>query len=522
MIKVAIYCRLSDEDKEKVNILNESESIQNQKNLLTMYALERGWDIYKIYCDEDYSGLDKDRPDFNAMIRDAGTKKFNVILCKSQSRFTRDMELVEKYLHNKFIEWGIRFIGIADNADTFERGNKKSRQINGLVNEWYCEDVSENIRLVFDNKRKSGKFIGSFATYGYSKDPFDKNKLVVDEEAAHVVRMIFKWYLEGYGTQHIAYMLNEHGMPNPTKYKQEKGMKFKNSSKTDSYGLWNKTTVKRILKNEMYIGNMVQSIRKKVSYKSKRMIVLPKNEWIVVKNTHEPIIEKQVFIQVQNRMNSNMRSTGEGQAHLFATKIKCMDCKSTMHKVKSSNGMVYLRCKLYTVDPKKNLCTSHSIRMDKLIEIVSGKVKYYIESYTKEENLISKLRFEEGLKDKVSQMKLEIEKIKVDIEDKSQIIKGLYIDKVKGVLEEGQFIELNRSFSTDKENLLNRKSKIEEEIKRLEVQSDSFENLINIVNKYRDFKELTRMMINELIGSIEVGERDKETGEQKIKIHWLF
>jgi site-specific DNA recombinase len=171
MNKAAIYCRLSSEDKEKISDFSDSESIQNQKNLLMKYAIEKGWDIYKIYSDDDYSGLDKDRPEFNQMLKEAEEGKFNIILCKHQSRFTRDMELVEKYLHNKFIEWGIRFFTVVDAVDTSDKHNKKSRQINGLINEWYCEDVSESIRAVLRLKQQQGKFIGSFATYGYDKDP---------------------------------------------------------------------------------------------------------------------------------------------------------------------------------------------------------------------------------------------------------------------------------------------------------------------------------------------------------------
>ena len=154
-ILCAIYTRLSKEDEDKQQ--PESESIQNQKSLLISYAVERGWDIYHIYCDEDYSGADSLRPDFNKMIEAAKEKKFQIILCKSQSRFTRDMELVEKYIHGLFPIWGIRFIAVADNADTEIKGNKKARQINGLINEWYLEDLSENIRMVFDMKRRQGQ-----------------------------------------------------------------------------------------------------------------------------------------------------------------------------------------------------------------------------------------------------------------------------------------------------------------------------------------------------------------------------
>ena len=163
--------------------------------------MERGWDIYHIYCDEDYSGADRLRPDFNRMIQAAKEKQFQIILCKSQSRFTRDMELVEKYIHGLFPIWGIRFIAIADNADTEVKGNKKARQINGLVNEWYLEDLSENIRMVFDMKRRQGRYIGGFPVYGYQKDPKDHNHLIIEPEAAQVVRQIFRWSLEGHGKQ---------------------------------------------------------------------------------------------------------------------------------------------------------------------------------------------------------------------------------------------------------------------------------------------------------------------------------
>lgn len=216
-MKAAIYCRLSkeDEEQEKKDREKESESIQNQKSMLINYAIEKGYDIYHIYSDEDYSGIDRDRPDFNRMIEAASQQKFDIILAKTQSRFTRDMELVEKYLHGKFVEWGIRFIAVVDHVDTADEANKKSRQINGLVNEWYLEDLSNNVRSVLTHKRREGKYIGTFALYGYIKDPEDNNHLLVDPEAAEVVRRIFTLYLSGNGTTRIARILNEEGIPSP-------------------------------------------------------------------------------------------------------------------------------------------------------------------------------------------------------------------------------------------------------------------------------------------------------------------
>ena len=184
MMKVAIYCRLSEEDRNKQLQTDDSESIQNQKMMLRQYAQTHDWEIYDIYSDDDYTGSDRRRPEFNRLLSDAENRKFNIVLCKTQSRFTRELELVEKYIHGLFPVWGIRFVSIVDNADTDIKGNKKSRQINGLVNEWYLEDMSDNIKSVLTNRRVNGLHIGAFALYGYKKDPNQKGHLVIDEEAA--------------------------------------------------------------------------------------------------------------------------------------------------------------------------------------------------------------------------------------------------------------------------------------------------------------------------------------------------
>ena len=277
------------------------------------------------------------------MIEAAKQKKFQIILCKSQSRFTRDMELVEKYIHGLFPIWGIRFIAVADNADTEVKGNKKARQINGLVNEWYLEDLSENVRMVFDLKRKEGKYIGGFPIYGYRKDPADKNHIIPDPEAAEVVRQIYQWSLEGHGRQNIAYLLNQQGIPNPTRYKAEQGWSCNHPIKND-FGLWNKVTVGRILANEMYTGVMIQGRRRKVSYKSKVVIDAPESEWYRVEGTHEPIIDQGTFDQVQAQRNADREqykaNLGKydylgNEGNLFQGLIFCGDCGHPMVRYKS-------------------------------------------------------------------------------------------------------------------------------------------------------------------------------------------
>lgn len=523
MDRVAIYCRLSDEDKNKRNITDDSESIINQKNMLIKYAMDKGWTIEDIYSDDDYSGLDSERPEFNKMIIDAEAGKFNIILCKTQSRFTRDMELVEKYLHNKFIEWGIRFVTAVDGVDTLEKHNKKSRQINGLVNEWYCEDISDSIRAVFKSKQSSGKFIGSFACYGYMKDENDKNKLIIDEEAAAVVRLIFNMYLQGNGVQHIVYMLNERAIPNPTKYKHLKGFKYVNSQAKDNRGLWNKTTVKRILKNSMYIGHMVQHKRQKVSYKSKKIKALSPEYWIKVQNTHPPIIDSETFNKVQKRLKSNVRSTGTGQVHLFASKVKCMDCNSAMQKTSNGRGYQYLRCKTYSISSKgKKLCTSHSINLSFLEEIVFNKIKEYFTNLCNTGNLANELMLEKGINDKLMNLENELIRINKEINRRTEALKSLYLEKIGGEITAEQYNEFASSFEKDKKGLLLKKAEIENTIGEIKKSSDDAERYTRLVDKYKSFKKLTHFVIDELIDYIEVGERNKETGEQKIKIYWNF
>ena len=322
---VAIYSRLSEEDKDKLNQEDESRSIQNQKSLLITYATSHGWEIYNIYSDDDYKGSDRNRPAFKELLKDAKKRKFNIVLCKSQSRFTRELELVEKIIHGDFAEWGIRFVGLADNADTANKGNKKSRQINGLVNEWYLEDLSDNIKTVLTDHRTKGLHIGSFAPFGYQKDPNSKGHLIIDPEAAAIVREVFELYATGMGRTGIAKILNNKGIPNPTAYKKQKGMRY--NGVTKSYGtLWHYYTITSILENEMYIGNMVQGKYENPTYKSRHSKPVPKERWIRVEGTHEPIIEKKLWEDVQinlskirNLKNSMVRKL---YSHMDVSQVK--------------------------------------------------------------------------------------------------------------------------------------------------------------------------------------------------------
>ena len=292
-LKVGIYLRLSDEDKDKVNKENDSESIKNQRHLLMSEIKKRPEFAFEDeYCDEDVSGAGTYRPEFERLIRDCENGKLDVVLCKSQSRFSRDMEVIEKYLHNKFIEWNVRFIGLADNADTANTGNKKSRQINGLVNEWYLEDVSNNIRSAFNAKMKHGEFISPFASFGYEISKEDNNKLVVDPIASEIVKEIFDLYLKGLGFTAIARYLNSKNIPSPSLYKYQKGIKLNVISNRPREQIkWSTNAVKTILTNEIYLGHLIQGKRTTISYKNHKIRNKNQKEWIRRENTHKAIID---------------------------------------------------------------------------------------------------------------------------------------------------------------------------------------------------------------------------------------
>lgn len=532
---VAIYCRISKEDFDKLNIDHESESIQNQKLLLMDYATQNNFIVYKIYSDEDFSGF-SDRPQFKKMIIDAQKGLFNIVLCKHQSRFTRDMELVERYIHGNFIEWGIRFISITDHVDTNVKGNKKARQIYGLINEWYSEDLSENIRAVFKRKMQDGQFLGSFASYGYIKDPNNRHKIIIDEEAAKVVREIFSLYLQGNGTQKIALILTQRRIMTPTQYKKKQGLNFANPNQcsfSDKYGAWSNNTIRRILRNEVYIGTLIQGREKKISYKNKKMIIAPKNEWIIHKNNHIALIEEQSFYTVQSMIKhkrTQYSQTLEGnnkKPHLLSGKVICENCGATMQRSGKSRDKetYYLRCK--TAAKTKNAeCTPHCIRQDAIETSISTKIKLIIETTfsKKEQEEILDIAFNKLNNNQKNLEKLE--KTLFETKSKIECIKKnmalAYAEKLNGIISETDFKDFKKIFEDEKEMLQVKKIKLDQDKEIFLINQNSKEDICSILEIYKTFDKLTHAIINDFVYSISICERNKKSNEQEIIINWAF
>ena len=518
MTKVAIYCRLSEEDKNKQNSSEDSASIQNQKAMLLQYALEHNWELYNIYSDDDYTGSDRRRPEFNRLLQDAEARKFDIILCKTQSRFTRELELVEKYIHGLFPIWGIRFVSIVDNADTDNKGNKKSRQINGLVNEWYLEDMSDNIRSVLKNRRENGFHIGAFALYGYKKDPNCKGHLIIDEEAAAVVREVFRLFAQGYGKTAIARILNDRGIPNPTEYKRLQGLRYK-QPKSKTGALWKYFAISDMLTNEMYIGNMVQGKYGSVSYKTKQNKPRPKSEWYIVEGTHEAIIERELWDRVQVLLKQRSKPFAGGTIGLFARKALCLNCGYTMRSSKNRDKH-YLLCSNRHV--AKDACEGAFISVDKLEEIVLAEINSLAAEYLDKSELERNIKISVNLEEEKKRLLADLAIYEKKVAEFSKGIQALYMDKIKGVISEQDFAEMSKSFAAERGRLteiINEKQKQLSEINET-LNSDDIIN--NLIEKYSNFKQLNREIVEILIDRIYIGKRIPGTKDIPIEIHWNF
>ena len=521
-MKVAIYCRLSEEDRNKQVETDDSNSIQNQKLMLSQYAIEQGWEIYRIYSDDDYTGSDRRRPEFNALLEDAKKRRFDIVLCKTQSRFTRELELVEKYIHGLFPLWGIRFVSIVDNADTANKGNKKSRQINGLVNEWYLEDMSENIKSVLTNRRVNGFHIGAFALYGYLKDPDQKGHLLIDEEAAAVVREVFTLFSQGYGKTAIARMLNDRGIPNPTEYKRLKGLRYQNP-KTPQSTLWKYFAISDMLVNEIYIGNMVQGKYGSVSYKTKQNRPRPREEWYIVEGTHEPIIDRVLWDKVQRMISEKAKPFSDGTIGLFAHKARCANCGYIMRSgrgAKKAGGRRFLHCPNHHVS--KDACEGAFISVDRLERSVISELNRLATEYLDQDEVLQNIEFCDTLKEQKKQIQEENEIYTKKVAEYSKGIRELYMDKVKGIITEVDYLEMTKEFSKDKDRLEHLITENEKKLSDIETRIATGDNRRELVAQYMNLEHLTREMVETLIDYVSVGKRIPHTRDVPVEIHWNF
>ena len=517
MYNAAIYIRLSKEDQYKG--CTESESISNQRQILTTYAKSQGWSIYDYYIDEDWSGSDRSRPEFHRMIRDAEDDKFDIVLVKTQSRFARDSKYIEDYIHNLFADKGIRFVSLVDNIDTSMAGSKLNSRVHAIFDEEQLDLLSANIRRTFAEKARQGQFFGSMPPYGYKKDPEDKNHLIVDEEAADVVRLIFEMYASGHTYLDIAKRLNDCGYLTPSQYKKQKGYHvdgmYDNHMKL---GKWTRDMVRTFIDNDVYRGTITNHKSTVVNFRTKKKKNLPKQSHIKSEGMHEAIIDAELWERAQDIKQTRRRpGRGEnGKKHPLSSKVFCADCGSKMYKCKSG-GIEYFRC--YRASSTGECGNHKRIRLDTLEDLITEKINETIDKYINGEELSKNItitnRLEKQLADCVKR-KADIEKSLANSRDALKKLIKAYTDNV---VERSIYEEIQQDYLKETEEMRERIKSIDRETANIKQAMEKQTDKETILKKYTHIDRLTIPIVQEFIDSVIIGNPDPETGGRDIIIN---
>ena len=520
MPKVGIYCRLSIEDKDKQNA--DSQSIQNQKSMLRDYCRERDWEIYDIYADDGYSGIDRSRPEFNRLISDCEKGNIDIVLCKDQSRFSRDTVIVEQYINDRFLEWGIRFIGVADNADTDSESYSTMRLFTSAYNEMYVKDISAKIRRTLAYKREQGQFIGSFAPYGYSIDPNDKHHLVIDTKTAPVVRLIFNMYADGEGYRKIVQKLNDDGIASPTEYKRKNGSKYVNinAEKSNAKGLWTQSTVARILANEVYTGTLVQGKSHNISYKNKKRKKVEQADWIRIPDTHEPIIDAETWARTQERLNSHAR-VGKCSSELspLSGKVRCALCgrpmKRNVYYNKAKTIKYYgLQCATYKTGAMN--CPNRSsisglVLEQKILDELNDIVGKYCQA--------DKIQLDDIRSEQARELEKSLSAMRERQDFAKERLVKMYKDKLDGIISDEDYALFRQALTEEEQELSVRIADITQKLADCRERIRNTSEQRAIIDKYTHFDKLDRTVADEFIDLIEIG-MTGENGERVGHIHW--
>lgn len=506
--KAADYARISREDGDK----EESDSIGTQFDIIDDYIAHND-DITFIdrYSDDGWSGTNFDRPDFMRLMEDIKKGKINCVIVKDLSRLGRNYILVGQYLEMIFPMLNIRFISVNDRIDSIKDPasiNNALVSFKNVMNDEYCRDISNKVRSSLDRKRSKGEFIGSFASYGYMKDPDDHHHLIVDPVAAEVVKNIFDWFLQGMSILGIAKRLNHMGIPNPSAYKRQCGLNYKHpAGQLDS--AWPDSSVKRVLKNRLYVGDMVQNKNRTKSYKVQVSVAVPEENWVIVPNMHEAIIDREKFETVQQLLMRDTRtSPGINHVSIFAGYIRCADCLRAMGKksVAQSYGKYhYYVCQTFR-KAGRNLCTKHTIREKQLYDAVLATIQSQIDLAVSMDQLVNDLKSQNVRAAKSSRLEKMLQLKEEEYEKVSRCRIDLYPDWKAGILSKDEYLSLKAKIGEQLEQIEIAIANIKEEISKYQSAPVSENKFISSFLRYRNIQVLTREVIVELIEMIYVHE----------------
>ena len=512
--KVAIYLRLSKEDDDlscSSGAKSESNSISNQRKLIYDFMKSHPeLELYDEYKDDGKSGSNFDRAEFQRMMKDIEAGKVNCVVVKDQSRFGRDYIDVGKYKEKIFPKLGVRFITINEGYDSLSATSSDDLAftINSFVYDFYIRDISTKIRTNLTAKKQNGEYAGAFVAYGYVKDSDDKSKLVVDPFAANVVRDIFRWKIEGLSPQNIAVRLNELGIPSPAEYKKLSGSNYKTSFQTSSKAVWSHVSVRRILKNEIYLGVMIQGKRTTPNYKTKTVVTKAESEWLRVEGTHEAIISVRDFELVQELLRDDTHCrAGDVTVPVYAGRIYCGDCgAAAVRKTVSYAGRryVYYVCNANKHD--KTVCSRHSIREDILGQVIYQTVRHQIDLLLDVDKALRQFENLSWEKHKLKQLDARIE-IQEEVVRKNNTLRlGIYEDLRAGLLDRSEYESLKKELAERIDEATAAIEKLNKEKREILDGVSKQQSWIEQFRQYENVTELTRPMVIHLIERINIFE----------------
>lgn len=516
-----LYERLSRDD----NLEGESYSIGNQKKLLTKVAKEKGYTNLVHFLDDGISGVTMDRPGFVDMIQQLEQGRATAVFVKDLSRLGRNYIEVGRLTEEFFPEHDIRLVAVSDNIDTAE-GENELAPIRNLFNEWYARDISKKRRISNKIKGNAGEPMGQ-PPYGYIKDPDNPKRWIVDDEAAQVVRRIYSMTLEGYGTEQIATQLERDEILTPRAYWLKKGIKRPGKGKQQPATKWNSSTVTKILSLQEYCGDILNFKTYSKSYKNKKRLENDRENWVIFKDVHEPIIERSVFEQVQQKRGKiRKRRTNEGEHNMFSGLLVCADCGCNLHfHFNQGNPEIkYFNCSNYKGN--RGSCTStHYVRVDFLEQVVLGEIRRLTKFASLYEDEFLKAVIGHSQQAAETDRKLKEKELKALLardEELDGLFERIYEDNVSGKLSDDRFAKMSRRYEDEQKELAEKIKKLRSEIGKQSSQAMTTDMFISLVRKYTRARKLTPRMLNELVEKIEVYHAEKIDGvwEQRLRIHY--
>lgn len=490
----ALYCRLSKDD----DLQGENNSITNQKEILKQYTKENNLNIFDIYIDDGYSGTNFERPDFKRMIQDIKDKKINMVIVKDSSRLGRDYIGFGEYVEKIFPENQVRLVSILDNYDSaIDNGVADTLPFRAVINDLYAKDISKKVKASKHKNAINGLFNGNRPPYGYKISPDNRHKFVIDEQNAKNVVRLFDLYLEGTSLNQIAYTLNDEHIPTPSQI---------SGTGRNVCTIWKPSSIKHILRNEVYIRNMVQEKCKRINYKLNKRIKNDKSKWIRAENTHELIIDKEKFYAVQDILEVKSETRVKSRNLLLKGLVVCSDCGKKMGITTHSSDAVYMRCHTYAILPKQRLCTPHNINYKKLENAVISEVQNICQKYLDKKKMKQIIDTKYNEQEKLQEISKQKSLLAKSIEVLDFQIEKLYEDKLNGLINNNDFSRMYDKKVKEREESQNKLQELNSI--KFEKQTVDYEK---IINEFLEKDNITAYMLNSLIEKIEVDNNKQVT-----------